>query len=89
MEERLRSLKKIRNSCRHDLENGGDSGGRRKKRTVNKRVLLHSVDDLDDLENGKKEQREAQGAQGLNKDYCREGISPLSRLIRGFRGKYH
>ena len=32
----------------------------------------------------------AQGAQGLSKIYTsRESVSPLSRLIRGFRNKYH
>ena len=32
----------------------------------------------------------AQGAQGSSK-FCtsRESVSPLSRLIRGFRNKYH
>ena len=32
----------------------------------------------------------AQGAQGSSKIYTsRESVSPLSRLIRGFRNKYH
>ena len=32
----------------------------------------------------------AQGAQGLSKNCTsRESVSPLSRLIRGFRNKYH
>ena len=32
----------------------------------------------------------AQGAQGSSKIYSsRESVSPLSRLIRGFRNKYH
>ena len=32
----------------------------------------------------------AQGAQGSSKiRTCRESVSPLSRLIRGFRNKYH
>ena len=40
------------------------------------------------LENGKELEREAQGAQGLNNN-SGEGGPPLSRLIRGFRSKYH
>ena len=40
------------------------------------------------LENSKEAEREAQGAQGLGEN-CRESMSPLSRLIRGFRTKYH
>ena len=32
----------------------------------------------------------AQGAQGSSKIFTsRESVSPLSRLIRGFRNKYH
>ena len=40
------------------------------------------------IENRKGEEREAQDTQGLN-DKCRENMSPLSRLIRGFRKTFH
>ena len=34
--------------------------------------------------------REAHGTQGLSKNCTsRESVSPLSRLVRGFRNKYH
>ena len=43
----------------------------------------------DNLENNKEAGGGAQGAQGSSK-ICtsRESVSPLSRLIRGFRNKY-
>ena len=44
----------------------------------------------DNLENNKEAGGGAQGTQGSSKDYTsRESVSPLSRLIRGFRNKYH
>ena len=44
----------------------------------------------DKLENSKEAGREAQGTQGLSKNCTnRESVSPLSRLIKGFRNKYH
>ena len=44
----------------------------------------------DNLGSNKEAGGGAQGAQGSNK-ICtsRESVSPLSRLIRGFRNKYH
>ena len=44
----------------------------------------------DNLESNKEAGGGAQGAQGSSK-ICtsRESVSPLSRLIRGFRNKYH
>ena len=44
----------------------------------------------DNLGNNKEAGGGAQGAQGSSK-ICtsRESVSPLSRLIRGFRNKYH
>ena len=44
----------------------------------------------DNLGSNKEAEGGAQGAQGSNK-ICtsRESVSPLSRLIRGFRNKYH
>ena len=42
------------------------------------------------LESNKEAGGEAQGAQGSSKNCTsRESVSPLSRLIRGFRNKYH
>ena len=44
----------------------------------------------ENLENSKEAGGEAQGTQGLSKNsISRESVSPLSRLIRGFRNKYH
>ena len=38
----------------------------------------------------KETREEAQGTQGLSKNCrSRESVSPVSRLIRGFRNKYH
>ena len=46
--------------------------------------------DPDNLENGKETGEEAQGTQGLGKNCTsRESLSPLTRLIRGFRNRYH
>ena len=44
----------------------------------------------DNLGSNKEAGGAAQGSQGSNK-ICtsRESVSPLSRLIRGFRNKYH
>ena len=44
----------------------------------------------DNLESKKEAGGGAQGTQGSSKNYTRrESVSPLSRLIRGFRNKYH
>ena len=44
----------------------------------------------DNLESNKEAGGGAQGTQGSNKNCTsRESVSPLSRLIRGFRNKYH
>ena len=45
---------------------------------------------LDNLESNKETEGGAQGTQDLSKNCTsRESVSPLSRLIRGFRNKYH
>ena len=63
-----------------------DSGGKRKKR---RQKRVGSVDVDPDLEKIKEVMWEAQeGAHGL-KNNCRESAFPLSRLLRGFRNKYH
>ena len=45
----------------------------------------------DNLESNKEAEGGAQGTQGSSKicTRSRESVSPLSRLIRGFRNKYH
>ena len=75
--------KKPQKRFRRVVEKGGDLGGRRKKR---RQESIGSVDvGPGHLKNRKEE---TQGAQGLSKS-CRESVSPLSGLIRGFRIKYH
>ena len=51
-------------------------------------ILVFIDADRGYLENSKEVEREDQGAQDLDEN-CRESMSPLSRLIRGFRNKYH
>ena len=80
--------KKPQNSCRRRAGNGGDMGGKQKKYRKERvgSVAAHS----DNLGSNKEVGGGAQGAQGSSK-ICtsRESVSPLSRLIRGFRNKYH
>ena len=60
-----------------------ETGGTRVKSEKN-------VANPDNLESNKEAGGGAKGAQGSSK-ICtsRESVSPLSRLIRGFRNKYH
>ena len=68
-----------------DVENEGDSGGRRKN-IPGRQKSVGSVDvDPACLEN-RKEAEKAQGVQGLNVR-CRESMFILSRLVRGFCNK--
>ena len=80
--------KKPQNSCRRRAGNGVDMGGKRKKCRTERvgSVAANS----DNLGSNKEAGGGAQGAQGSSK-ICtsRESVSPLSRLIRGFRNKYH
>ena len=80
--------KKPQNSCRLRAGNGGDMGGKRKK--CRKERVGSVAANLDNLGSSKEAGGRAQGAQGSSK-ICtsRESVSPLSRLIRGFRNKYH
>ena len=80
--------KKPQNSCRRRAGNGGDTGGKRKK---NRKERVGSVAaNLDNLESNKEVGGGAQGTQGSSKNCTsRESVSLLSRLIRGFRNKYH
>ena len=80
--------KKPQNSCRRRAGNGGDMGGKRKK--CRKERAGSVAANSDNLGSYKEAGGGAQGAQGSCK-ICtsRESVSPLSRLIRGFRNKYH
>ena len=79
---------KPQNSCRRRAGNGGDMGGKRKK--CRKERAGSVAANSDNLGSYKGAEGGAQGAQGSSK-ICtsRESVSPLSRLIRGFRNKYH
>ena len=80
--------KKPQNSCRRRAENGGDTGGKRKK--CRKERVGSVAANPDNLESNKEAGEGAQGTRGSSKNYTsRESVSPLSRLIRGFRNKYH
>ena len=80
--------KKPQNSCRRRAGNGGDMGGKRKK--YRKERVGSVTANPDNLGSNKEAGGGAQGAQGSN-IICtsRESVSPLSRLIRGFRNKNH
>ena len=80
--------KKPSNSCRRRAGNGGDMGGKRKK--CRKERVGSVATNPDNLGSNKEAGGGAQGARGSSK-ICtsRESVSPLSRLIRGFRNKYH
>ena len=80
--------KKLHNSCRRRAGNGGDAG--RNKTKCRKERVGSVAANPDYLGSNKEAGGGAQGAQGSSK-ICtsRESVSPLSRLIRGFRNKYH
>ena len=79
---------KPRNSCRRHAGNGADLGGKRKKRR--KERFGPVAANPKNLKSNKEARGGAQGTQGLSKNCTnKESVSPLSRLIRGFRNKYH
>ena len=80
--------KKPKNSCRRRAENGGDMGGKREK--CRKERVSSVAANPDNLGSNNEAGGGAQGAQGSSK-ICtsRKSVPPLSRLIRGFRNKYH
>ena len=80
--------KKPQNSCRRRAGNGGDMGGKRNK--CRKERVGSVAANPDNLGSNKETGGGAEGTQGSSK-ICtsRESVSPLSRLIRGFRNKYH
>ena len=84
----MKKRKKPQNSCRSRAGNGGDTGGKRNK--CRKERVYSVAANPDNLESKKEAGRGTQGAQGSSK-ICtsRESVSPLSRLIRGFRNMYH
>ena len=84
----VKKRKKPQNSCRRRAGNGGDMGGKRKK--CRKERVGSVAANPENPENNKEAGGGAQGAQGSS-TICtsRESVPPLSRLIRGFRNKYH
>ena len=75
-------------SCRRDVGNGGDLDGKRKKRRKERAGPVSA--NPDNIKNNKEAKGAAQGTQGLSKScISRESVFLLSRLIRGFRNKYH
>ena len=84
----VKKRKKPQNSCRRRAGNGGDTGGKRKK--CRKERVGSVAANPDNLESNKEAGGGAQGTQGSSKNCTsRKNVSPLSRLIRGFRNKYH
>ena len=74
--------------CRRDGGNGGDLGRKKKKR---RQENVGSVAaDPDNLENNKESGGSTRhSGQVLSKNCTsRESVSPLSRLIKGFRDKH-
>ena len=85
---RVERGKKAQDSCRRRAGNGGDTGGKRKK--YRKERIGSVTANPDNLESNKEAGGGAQGTQGsIRICTSRENVSPLSRLIRGFRNKYH
>ena len=80
--------KKPLNSCRRQGGNGGDFGGTRKR--CRKGSVGPVAANSNIVEINKEAGGGAQGTLSLSKNCTsRESVSPLSRLIRGFRNKYH
>ena len=87
-EREAKKRKKTHKSYGHYVENGGDLGGKKNKRR--KETVGPVAANSDNLENNDEAGGGAQGTQGLSKNCTsRESVSPLLRLIRGFRNKYH
>ena len=85
---KAKKSKKPQNSCRRHAVKGGDLGGKRRK--CRKEKVGSVAANPDNLESNKEARGRAQGTQdSSNNCTIRESVSPLSRLIRGFRNKYH
>ena len=86
---KAKNRKKPQNSCRRHAGNGGDLGGGKKNKRRKERNGPAAANP-DNLESSKEARGGARGTQGSSKNCTsRESVSPLSRLIRGFRNKYH
>ena len=84
----IHKRKKPLNSCRRQGGNGGDFGGTRKR--CRKGSVGPAAANSNIVEINKEAGGGAQGTLSLSKNCTsRESVSPLSRLIRGFRNKYH
>ena len=84
----VKKLNKPHKSCRRHVGNGGDLDGKRKKRRKERADPIAA--NPDNLNNNKEAGRGAQGTQSSSKNCTsRKSVSPLSRLIIGFRNKYH
>ena len=80
--------KKPQTSCRRRAGNGGDTRGQRKK--CRKERVGSVAANPDNLESNREAGGGAQGTQGSSRNCTsRESVSPLSRLIRGFRNKHY
>ena len=87
-EKEAKKRKKPLNSCRRQGGNGGDFGGTRKR--CGKGSVGPVAANSNIVEINKEAGGGAQGTLSLSKNCTsRESVSPLSRLIRGFRNKYH
>ena len=87
-EERRRSARN-RTRVVHAMWETGEPRVEREKDVRQERDASVAADS-DNLDNRKEAGGEAQGTHGLGKDRTsRESAFPLSRLIRGFRNKYH
>ena len=74
--------------CRRHAENGGDLGWKRER--CRKERVGPVAANPNNLENDKEAGGRAQGTQGSSRNCTSsESVSPLSRLIRGFRNKPH
>ena len=72
--EQTKKRKNPHNSCRRDMGNGRDLGGKRKRHRLGSEAA-----DPDNLENSKEAGREAQCPQGLSMNCTsKESESPLS-----------
>ena len=80
--------KKPQNSCRRQMGNGRNLGGKREK--CKKQKVGPVPAKPDNLESNKEAEGGAQGTQNSSENCTiRKSVSPLSRLIRGFCNKYH
>ena len=87
-EKEAKKRRKPLKSCRRQGGNGGDFGGTRKR--CRKGSVGPVAANSNIVEINKEAGGGAQGTLSLSKNCTsRESVSPLSRLIRGFRNKYH